>query len=97
LAQLRDLPFQELKVDRGFVHGARDNPVAAAILKASLEMAKQLGMQSVAEGIEDRADWDYLRQHDCAVGQGYFIGRPMPPAKLEEWLAAWAQRRAELY
>jgi EAL domain-containing protein (putative c-di-GMP-specific phosphodiesterase class I) len=97
LTQLRDLPFQELKVDRGFVHGARDNPVAAAILRASLEMAKQLGMQSVAEGIEDKSDWDYLRQHDCDVGQGYFIGRPMPSAKFEEWLAAWAQRRAELY
>jgi len=97
LMQLRDLPFQELKIDRGFVHGAHDSPVAAAILKASLEMAKQLRMQSVAEGIEDRSDWDYLRQHDCAVGQGYFIGRPMPPAKLEEWLGAWAQRRAELY
>jgi EAL domain-containing protein (putative c-di-GMP-specific phosphodiesterase class I)/CheY-like chemotaxis protein len=96
LAQLRDLPFQELKVDRGFVHRAGDNPVAGAILRASVEMAGQLGMTSVAEGVEDAGDWRFLRHVGCDVGQGYFIGRPMAGDRIDDWLAAWALRRAGL-
>jgi EAL domain-containing protein (putative c-di-GMP-specific phosphodiesterase class I)/FixJ family two-component response regulator len=96
LTQLRDLPFEELKIDRSFVHGAQGNPVSAAILRASLDMARELGMSSVAEGIEDRADWDYLRRAGCDVAQGYFVGRPMPAEDVPKWMEAWAQRRLEL-
>ena len=60
LAQLRDFPFDELKLDRSFIHGVAENPALRAIVDATLTMTAQLGMKSVAEGIEDRQDWDYL-------------------------------------
>lgn len=96
LAQLRDLPFNELKIDRSFVHGACRAPHLAAILTASLDMAKNLGMRSVAEGVEDIDDWNFLRQSGCDIAQGYFIARPMPTAALGGWLLDWEQRRRDL-
>jgi EAL domain-containing protein (putative c-di-GMP-specific phosphodiesterase class I)/DNA-binding NarL/FixJ family response regulator len=92
LAQLRDLPFDELKVDRGFVHGASTDGTCEAICTASLRMAHQLQMQVVAEGIEDRDDWNFLSQLGCDVGQGYFIARPMPAAEVADWIRAWGAR-----
>ncbi|MCC7487066.1 MAG: EAL domain-containing response regulator [Burkholderiales bacterium] len=96
LAQLRDLPFGELKVDRGFVHGAWRDASLRAIVEASLRMARELGMKTVAEGVEDRADWDFLRAAGCNAAQGYFIARPMAADALAGWMAQWAQRRGEL-
>jgi EAL domain-containing protein (putative c-di-GMP-specific phosphodiesterase class I)/FixJ family two-component response regulator len=89
LAQLRDLPFNELKVDRGFVHGASTDGTRRAICSASLQMAHELRMQVVGEGIENRDDWDFLSQLGCDVGQGYFIARPMPAADVVDWLSVW--------
>ena len=89
LAQLRDLPFDELKVDRGFVQGACTDETKRAICSASLRMAHQLKLQVVAEGIEDRAHWDLLQQMGCDVGQGYFIARPMPTEDIVGWISAW--------
>ncbi|HMI36181.1 MAG TPA: EAL domain-containing response regulator, partial [Steroidobacteraceae bacterium] len=92
LAQLRDLPFDELKIDRGFVHGAASDGTRRAICTASLGMAKQLHMQAVGEGIEDRADWDVLRALGCEAGQGYFIARPMPAEEVLDWMSAWREQ-----
>jgi EAL domain-containing protein (putative c-di-GMP-specific phosphodiesterase class I)/FixJ family two-component response regulator len=92
LAQLRDLPFNELKVDRGFVHGASQDPTRSAICSASLRMAHQLQMKVVAEGIEDQDDWDFLAHLGCDIGQGYFIARPMPAAAVLDWLSAWGKK-----
>jgi EAL domain-containing protein (putative c-di-GMP-specific phosphodiesterase class I) len=92
LAQLRDLPFNELKVDRGFVHGAATDGTRAAICTASLRMAHQLQMQVVGEGIEDQDDWDFLSKLGCDVGQGYFIARPMPAADVVAWISFWSAR-----
>ena len=91
LAQLRDLPFNELKVDRGFVHGAAVDATRGAICSASLRMAHQLQMKVVAEGIEDQEDWDFLAHLGCDIGQGYFIARPMPAAAVLDWLSAWGK------
>src|SRR6202045_931582 len=92
LAQLRDLPFDELKVDRGFVRGASTDATLGAICTASIRMAHQLQMQVVGEGIEDRGDWNFLSQLGCEVGQGYFIARPMPAADVVDWISAWGTR-----
>lgn len=97
LAQLRDLPFAELKIDRGFVHGAAQNPVLRAILDVSLELARQLDMRTVAEGIEDLADWRYLRESGCELAQGFFISQPMPADQVEPWLADWSARHQEIF
>jgi EAL domain-containing protein (putative c-di-GMP-specific phosphodiesterase class I) len=94
LSQLRDLPFDELKVDRSFVHQASTDPTRRAICAASLQMARELKLQVVAEGIEDREDWDILQSLGCEVGQGYFIAKPMVGTALIPWMSDWAARSA---
>jgi EAL domain-containing protein (putative c-di-GMP-specific phosphodiesterase class I)/ActR/RegA family two-component response regulator len=96
LSQLRDIPFDELKIDQSFVHGAWANETQRAIFDASLGLAKQLKMQSVAEGVEDRADWNFLRQRDCDVAQGYFISKPMQAQAFDAWLSDWEERCVHL-
>ncbi|MGZ3440805.1 MAG: EAL domain-containing response regulator [Polyangia bacterium] len=96
LAQLRDVPFTELKIDRGFVHGARHNQIIRPILEGSIGIAKRLGMQSVAEGVETEDDWHLLRDIGCDLAQGWFIARAMPPEEVPEWLGRWEARRAHL-
>lgn len=92
LAQLRDVPFTELKVDRGFVHGARGNPIIRPMLEGSIGIAARLGMQSVAEGVETDEDWNLLREIGCDLAQGYFISRPMTADRLPDWLSDWQAR-----
>lgn len=96
LKQLRDFPFGELKVDRGFVHGAWHDPTLRAIFSASRHLGRELGMRLVAEGVEDRADWDFLRACGCDRAQGYFIARPMPGEALIGWASAWEELRRQL-
>jgi EAL domain-containing protein (putative c-di-GMP-specific phosphodiesterase class I)/AmiR/NasT family two-component response regulator len=89
LTQLRDMPFEELKIDQSFVHGAHSHETNRALFFASLRLAKELGMKSVAEGVEDQSDWDFLRQTGCDLAQGYFIARPMPADQLPDWISRW--------
>ena len=89
LAQLRDLPFDELKIDQSFVRGAWNNEKLRAMFDSSLGLAKQLGMEAVAEGVEDQADWDFVRKAGGDIAQGYFIARPMPAADLPGWIQSW--------
>lgn len=97
LAQLRDLPFNEMKVDGSFLHGAGSSAILAAIVESSLDLAQRLGLRTIAAGVEDSADWAWLRTKKCDHAQGYFIGPPMPAADLPAWLAAWEKRRTQLY
>jgi EAL domain-containing protein (putative c-di-GMP-specific phosphodiesterase class I)/CheY-like chemotaxis protein len=97
LAQLRDVPFTELKVDRGFVHGACRNQIIRPMLDGSVGLAKRLGMASVAEGVENEEDLALLREIGCDFAQGYFIGRPMEVANLAAWMSDWHVRRAQLF
>lgn len=92
LAQLRDVPFNELKIDGGFVHGAWRDTSIKAIFEASLGLARQLRITAVAEGVEDRADWNFLRKAGCDLAQGNFIGEPMPGNRLPEWITDWQER-----
>ena len=92
LAKLRDLPFNELKIDRGFVHGACRNESLAVFLKASISLARQLGISTVAEGVEDQDDWTFLRATACEQVQGWFIAKGMPPGELGTWNLAWKER-----
>ncbi|MHB8230842.1 MAG: EAL domain-containing protein, partial [Vulcanimicrobiaceae bacterium] len=96
LTQLRAIPFDELKIDRSFVHGAWANDTQRAMFDASLGLARQLGMDVVAEGVEDQADWDFLRQRGCDLAQGYFIAKPMPAEGIPAWLGDWEARRPEV-
>ena len=92
LAQLRDIPFDELKIDRSFVQGAHNYPPLRTIVEASLGMAKHLGIKTVAEGVETRHDWDFIRSTDCNLAQGYFIAKAMPADDILPWMSAWESR-----
>lgn len=92
LAQLRDIPFDELKIDQGFVHRAWTVETLRAMYDASLALARQLGMEVVAEGVEDRDDWDLLLRTGCDLAQGAFISRPMPAEDLPGWMDVWQER-----
>lgn len=89
LVQLRDLPFDELKIDQSFVHGAWNKEKLRAIFDSSLDLGKQLWMSVVVEGVEDNADWDFLRQTTCDIAQGYFIAKPMSGDELPGWVRSW--------
>lgn len=96
MAHLHDLPFSELKIDRGFVHGAHHNETLNVILEASLDMAKKMAMTSVAEGVEDLDDWQWVKAQGVDIAQGYFISRPMPSDQLSLWLASWIAKVTQL-
>ncbi len=96
LSQLRDIPFDELKIDRSFVHGSSKHSTQRALFTASLGVAHELDMQVVAEGVEDRADWDFVRSNGVDSAQGYFIAVPMPADALPMWFEQWKRRVPEL-
>jgi len=96
LVQLRDIAFDELKIDQGFVHGAWRDPTTRAICEASLGLGRQLGIEVVAEGVRDREDWDFVRRSGCDLAQGHFIGAAIPAEQLPDWIAEWEQRSAVL-
>lgn len=86
LDRLRQIPFSELKVDRGFVATAEYDPKARAIIESSLDLGHKLGLQVIAEGVENETQWALIRALGCDLAQGYLTGRPMPAEELERWL-----------
>ncbi|MBI4967270.1 MAG: EAL domain-containing response regulator [Rhodospirillales bacterium] len=93
LVQLQRLPFSELKIDRSFVAECANSKDAHAIVTTISGLAKNLGLKSVAEGIECEACYLKLIDIGCDIGQGYFIGRPMPASELPRWASAWKKRK----
>jgi EAL domain-containing protein (putative c-di-GMP-specific phosphodiesterase class I) len=77
LRQLTRVPFTELKIDQEFVQGCATNPSSRTFVESSVEMARRLGITSVAEGVETREDWDVLKAAGCDVAQGFFIAKPL--------------------
>jgi diguanylate cyclase (GGDEF)-like protein len=82
LSYLKQLPFHALKIDQSFVARLPGQKGDAQVVTAILALAKGLGMEAIAEGIETREQYDFLRDHGCEFGQGYLISRPQPAAKL---------------
>lgn len=78
LAYLRDLPLDEIKLDRSFLVGAPDDAHNAAIVRSTVELAHALELPIVAEGVEDRGTLEWLATLGCDMAQGYFISRPKP-------------------
>jgi diguanylate cyclase (GGDEF)-like protein/PAS domain S-box-containing protein len=91
LSRLRYMPVEILKIDRTFVREVHSDPQSASMVSAIIALASNLGMQPLAEGIETEAEWRFLADRGCPLGQGYFFSRPVPP---EEILAQ--HRRAGL-
>lgn len=89
LAYLRQLPVQELKIDRSFVMFMDKNSGDASIVKSTIDLAHNLGLNVVAEGIENEEVLGQLSKLGCDEGQGYFIGKPMPEKDFSVWLERW--------
>ncbi|MCQ4056210.1 MULTISPECIES: EAL domain-containing response regulator [Aeromonas] len=92
MQQLALLPFTELKLDRSFVDRCYADPSRLAIIESSIELARKLGLKSVAEGVEDELTWQQLAKLGCDVCQGFFSARPMPRSELQEWHRSWQER-----
>ena len=86
LAYLRELPVDELKLDRSFVFPMADEARAAALVFSAVELAHSLGLRMVAEGVENEIALTELAEHGCDQAQGYYISRPVPAAELDHWL-----------
>ena len=89
LAQLKNIPFTEMKIDRAFVHGAAQDSGALAILESSIGLAKKLDMEIVAEGAETREDWDLVERLGCDYVQGFYCAKPMRNEDLLEFVSSW--------
>jgi len=86
LAYLRELPVDELKLDRSFVSPMVDDPKAAALVVSIVSLAKSMDLRTVAEGVEHAATLRALAGFGCDQAQGYHILRPVPAEELESWL-----------
>jgi EAL domain-containing protein (putative c-di-GMP-specific phosphodiesterase class I) len=89
LARLRQLPFSELKIDRSYVSNCRDDKVNGGLCETIVKLAKRFELMTVAEGIENSAESDKLKEIGCDIGQGYLFAKPMPKA---EFVAALSRR-----
>ena len=86
LAHLKDLPIDRLKIDRSFVKDLPDDTRSGAIAQAIVQVARSLGLDVVAEGVETVAQRDWLRAQGCSAMQGFLDARPMPAEDFERWL-----------
>jgi diguanylate cyclase (GGDEF)-like protein len=84
LAYLKNLPVDELKIDRSFVRELVTDEHDLAIVRSTISLGHDLGLSIVAEGIEDGATWTLLQHLGCDVAQGYYSGRPMTAAAVVE-------------
>lgn len=93
LSYLKQLPVDELKIDKSFVMDMEQNENDAVIVRSTIDLAHNLGLKVTAEGVETQGAWDLLAILGCDRSQGYFMGRPMPVEKLMEWLktSGWKQ------
>ncbi len=86
LAYLQHLPITTLKIDRSFVDNAANLPKQAALLGAIVHMAAELGLTTVAEGVETPADIAVLKNLNCRVAQGYYYSRPLTADAFLDWM-----------
>jgi diguanylate cyclase (GGDEF)-like protein len=88
LAYLKDLPVNQLKIDQSFVQHMHTDLNDAIIVRSVVDLGHNLGLQTVAEGVEDHETWTQLAQLGCDDAQGYFLAKPMAPGELIPWLHA---------
>lgn len=87
LSYLQRLPIDAVKIDKSFIQDIQNNKDAEIIVRSTIDLAHHLGLEVVAEGVENEATLEMLKQLDCDVAQGYFISKPMDAADFEHWCA----------
>lgn len=96
LVRLRQMPFSELKIDRSFVMNLEKSSENAVIVRSLVQLAQNLEMHCVIEGIEDAYALKFAAQLGCNDAQGYYIARPMPASEIREFDLTWRWRRSSL-
>jgi EAL domain-containing protein (putative c-di-GMP-specific phosphodiesterase class I) len=86
LAYLKRLPVDELKIDKSFVTEMEEDENDAVIVRSTIDLAHNLGLKVIAEGVETSGVWDLLSMLGCDSSQGYLMAKPMPADKLEAFL-----------
>ena len=92
LAYLKRLPVDELKIDKSFVMSMEKDLDDAKIVRSTIDLAHNLGLTVVAEGVENSKAWEMLRELSCDEAQGYHMGRPMPASDFVVWSTAWMSK-----
>jgi diguanylate cyclase (GGDEF)-like protein/PAS domain S-box-containing protein len=87
LVTLKQLPLDEIKIDKSFVIGMAKGESDAAIVRSAIDIGHHLGCRVVAEGVEDEQTWDALASLGCDVAQGNYLSKPLPADELVRWLA----------
>ena len=96
LVRLRHMPFTELKIDKSFVINLRGSNDNAVIVRSLAQLAQNLEMRCVIEGVEDAEALQFARGLGCDEAQGYHIARPMPAAEIREFELTWRWRRGTM-
>jgi EAL domain-containing protein (putative c-di-GMP-specific phosphodiesterase class I) len=87
LSYLTRLPFEQLKIDKSFVHNIGVKPSDMTIIKTIIGMVHNLGMEVIAEGVETEAQRVFLEQNNCLLCQGYLFSKPVMIAQFDELIA----------
>jgi EAL domain-containing protein (putative c-di-GMP-specific phosphodiesterase class I) len=85
LTYLKDLPITKMKIDKSFVIGF-EQPRNVSIVRSAIDLARNMGLNVTAEGIEDESTYHALRELGCDLGQGYFFSKPLGVVPLTQWL-----------
>jgi len=96
LSYLRDLAVDVVKIDQSFVKALTTDPTARAIVRTVVALASELGLSTVAEGVEDTASYALLAEYETSTVQGYLLSRPLPAREFEDWLKNRSALEAEL-
>jgi diguanylate cyclase (GGDEF)-like protein/PAS domain S-box-containing protein len=92
LAYLKRLPVSEIKVDRSFVMNMDENEDDATIVRSTIDLGRNLGLDVVAEGVESEQVWNRLKALGCTAAQGYYLSRAVPAPELQAWLVKRRRR-----
>ena len=95
LGYLKRLPLSKVKIDRSFITDIPGDAEDEAIVRATISMAHDLGLQVVAEGVETTAQRDFLTRHRCDAQQGWLYSRSLPAEALPAWVAGWDAASAQ--
>jgi diguanylate cyclase (GGDEF)-like protein len=95
LANLKRLPVDGIKIDKSFVMDMAHDPSDAAIVRSTIDLAHNLGLRVVAEGVENQESWRRLREQGCDLAQGFHVSRPLPGDELGRLIAAHESARVE--
>ena len=97
LAYLQKLMVAKIKIDKSFVMEMATGKLDEVIVRSTIDLAHNMGLKAVAEGVETQEAWDKLREMGCDSAQGYFMSKPLPPEKLMAWIneSKWSGKLPE--